>query len=73
MKKNHPTSASASADPATMLADPVVQNLLSDEIISACASLKSYERPHAWVSITEPFTQVILCILKILQLSDEFS
>lgn len=51
----HPT---VSTEPVALMAHPAVQALISDEIVSACAGLKSYERPQVWTVILEPFTTV---------------
>lgn len=56
----HPT---ASTEPAALMAHPAVQALVSEEIVSACAGLKSYERPHVWMVILEPFTTVSICVV----------
>jgi len=44
-------------DPRALLDSDIVKALLSDELVSTCVGMKSYERPQRFYTITEPFSQ----------------
>jgi len=44
-------------DDATLMQTAEVKALLSDELVSTSAMMKSFERPLRWTHILEPFTQ----------------
>ena len=53
--KREPNTASLSDK--DIIENISVKALLSEEVVKASVGLKSYERPHGWVAIPEPFSQ----------------
>jgi long-chain acyl-CoA synthetase len=54
--KGHETSIDASSD-ADLLQNDLVAGLIADEIVSACAGMKNYEKPHRFDFLSAPFSQ----------------